>query len=254
MTVRIDVAFTLAGVSGSLHQTATAVIDVLRATTLNVRALDSGARRVVPTLEPDDAIRIRDRVGRDAVLLGGERNAVRIDGFDLDNSPATYTPERVAGMTIALTTTNGTRALHRVSNAGAAGTLCAAFANLDAVIETLARDNRREILIVCAGTEGNVSLEDLLCAGGIAAGLAVREPAYTLTDAARAAALLYHGVRDRLVEAVASSDHAQRLAQAGFGSDVVACAQRNTSTTVPVYTDGEIVSYGIPAVEPIPAP
>jgi 2-phosphosulfolactate phosphatase len=213
---------------------------VLRATTVIVRALDAGAKRIIPTLDPEDAIRVRERLGRDGVLLGGERNAVRIDGFDLDNSPASYTPESVGGATIAFTTTNGTRALQRVANAGAPRVICAAFANLAAVVDRLAGDERAHILIVCAGTEGAVSLEDTLCAGAIAAELVVRDPGVTLTDGARAAALLYNGVRERLVEAVASGDHAQKLASMGFAADVVAAAQRNVSTAVPVYSDAEI--------------
>jgi 2-phosphosulfolactate phosphatase len=237
---RLDVAFTLAGVGGGLRDTATAVIDVLRATTVIVRALDAGAHRIIPTLEPEDAIGVRERLGRATILLGGERNAVRIDGFDLDNSPASYTPQRVAGRTIALTTTNGTRALHRVANAGATRTLCAAFSNLDAVVAALAADERAQVLVVCAGTEGALSLEDVLCAGAISSGLVLGDPALVLSDAARVAALLYHGVRSRLPDAVASSEHAQRLAQAGFAADVLAAAQCNTSERVPVYQDGEI--------------
>jgi 2-phosphosulfolactate phosphatase len=237
---RLDIAFTPAGVGEGLHDTAVVVIDVLRATSVIVRALDAGAKRIIPTLDPDEAIRVRERLGRDGVLLGGERNNVRIDGFDLDNSPASYTPETVGGATIAFTTTNGTRALQRVANAGATNVVCAAFANLDAVVGRLASDARAHLLVVCAGTDGAVSLEDTLCAGGIAAGLVLRDPGVMLTDAGRAAALLYNGVRERLIEAVASGDHAQRLASMGFASDVVAAAQRDTSTGVPVYADGEI--------------
>jgi 2-phosphosulfolactate phosphatase len=236
---RLDVAFTPAGVGGDLAQTATVVIDVLRATTVIVRALDAGAERIIPTLDPDDALQVRAERGAD-VLLGGERNSVRIAGFDLDNSPASYRPETVGGATIAFTTTNGTRALQRVASAGATRVLCAAFANLDAVVERLASDERAHLLVVCAGTEGAVSLEDTLCAGAIAAGIVLRDPSVVLTDAGRAAALLYNGVRERLVEAVASGEHAQRLASLGFAADVVAAAQRNTSRGVPVYANTEI--------------
>ncbi len=237
---RLDIAFTPAGVGLGLDQTASVVIDVLRATTVIVRALDAGATRVIPTLEPDDAIRVREQLGRAGVLLGGERHAVRIAGFDLDNSPASYTPEVVGGKSIVFTTTNGTRALQRLASAGAAGVLCAAFSNLDAVVDRLVQDERAHILILCAGTEGAISLEDTLCAGAVAAGLVVRDPAVLLSDGGRAAALLYNGVRERLVEAVASGDHAQRLAGGGFAADVVFAAQRNTSTRVPVFSGSEI--------------
>ena len=67
-----------------------------------------------------DSLRRRETARRIAggcsageALLGGERGGVRIDGFDLDNSPAGYTAERVAGKTVVFTTTNGTAALLR---------------------------------------------------------------------------------------------------------------------------------------------
>ena len=98
------------------------VIDVLRATTTITAALAAGAERVIPCGELDDARRVREELagGRPPVsaLLGGERGGLPIAGFDLGNSPAEYTPERVAGRTIAFTTTNGTQAMLHCRQAG----------------------------------------------------------------------------------------------------------------------------------------
>src|SRR4051794_30793820 len=91
---------------------AVAVIDLLRATTTICQALASGACEVVPFLEIDETFAAADRVGRESVLLGGERGGTRITGFDLGNSPAEYTPQVVRGRTVFITTTNGTRALY----------------------------------------------------------------------------------------------------------------------------------------------
>ena len=91
---------------------AVVVIDVLRATSTICQALASGAREVVPFVEIDEALAAANKVGRKNVVLGGERKGVMIDGFDLGNSPAEYTPNAIQGRPVFITTTNGTRALH----------------------------------------------------------------------------------------------------------------------------------------------
>src|SRR3972149_9874236 len=86
------------------------VIDELRASSTIVQALGNGARAVFPVASIPEA---RKHAGQmNGVLLGGERGGLRIPGFDLGNSPSEYTRDRVAGKTIVLTTTNGTRAVH----------------------------------------------------------------------------------------------------------------------------------------------
>lgn len=143
------------------------VIDVLRATTTIVHALAAGARAVVPCGEIAQARQTAQRLGTDA-LLAGERGGLPIPGFDLGNSPAEFIPPRVEGKTIVFTTTNGTRALLRC--AGAECILLAAFVNFSAVCAELA--GRDEVAIVCAGTDGHVTREDVLLAGAIVDDLA----------------------------------------------------------------------------------
>lgn len=145
------------------------IIDVLRASTTIVHALAHGAKAVIPAGEVDESRRIaadypKDSVPRDSVLLGGEREGVLIEGFDLDNNPFAYSPEVVADKTIVFTTSNGTRALLRAGEADRI--LIGSFVNLQAVVNVLAADSR-PIHLVCAGTQGKITLEDVLCAGGI---------------------------------------------------------------------------------------
>src|SRR5205085_3368282 len=102
------------------------------------------------------------RAGR--VLLGGERGGVAPDGFDLGNSPREYTGHVCRGRALVLTTTNGTRALLRAAEADRI--LVAAFVNYSAVCEQL-RQDPRPIHMVCAGTNGTVTLEDTLLAGAL---------------------------------------------------------------------------------------
>ena len=137
------------------------VIDVLRASTTIVHALDSGAAEVIPCLEIDDARRVAADFALSEVVLGGEREGLPIDGFNLGNSPTEYTPQSVADKTVVFTTTNGTRAMSRCNRAGRV--LVGAFVNARAVFEQLV--GVRRIHLLCAGTRGEYGRDDILLAG-----------------------------------------------------------------------------------------
>ena len=135
------------------------VIDVLRATTTLTVALGHGARRVHPVATPEAA-----RAAREALpgaLLCGEREGLRIEGFDLGNSPFEYPVTRVAGRTLIFASTNGSLAM--LAAAACRRRTLAAFVNLGAVVERLAGE--RAVVIVCAGKLGRFALEDAACAG-----------------------------------------------------------------------------------------
>lgn len=240
MIERVDVAVTPSAVAIGLRGLVVVVIDVLRATTTITRALENDAVTVVPCLEPEDAIAVRNRVGRDRVLLGGERESRKINGFDLDNSPASYTSTIVTGKTIAFTTTNGTRALQRVGHAGATAVFCGALTNRKALVDALVAVDAREALLVCAGQDGEFSFEDFFCAGAIASACNERFPAIALSDAALAAAVTFRrGISD-IADSIAMGEHAQSLVGLGFRHDIDDAARIDTSGIVPIYRDGEI--------------
>lgn len=216
-----------------------AVVDVLRASTTIATALANGAAGVIPVAEPEDAIALGNRLGRDRVLFGGERDSQRIDGFDLDNSPASFTEAAIEGKTVVLTTTNGTRALRAVANAASVRT--AALVNRTAVADALAHEDG-DVVIVCAGDISGFALEDALGAGALVDTLLTLIGDVELCDGARAAALLYRAVAGRLADAVASADHAQVLAKKGFAGDVTRCAALDTLAVVPTLRDGVLVA------------
>ena len=152
---------------GELAGGVAVVIDVLRATTTITAALAAGAREVIPCLEVDDARREAANLPPGQAVLGGERGGLKIDGFDLGNSPSDYTPAAVAGRSLVFTTTNGTRAM---LHARAADEIwLAALVNLSAVVGRCAE--RKRIDLLCAGTGGKITREDVLLAGAIVARL-----------------------------------------------------------------------------------
>ncbi len=155
------------------------VIDVLRASTTITHALAHGAEVVVPCVEVDEALAHRQR--DPDCLLGGERGGLPIPGFDLGNSPGDYTPERVAGRKLVFTTTNGTRAMAACRQAQRV--LVGCFAHREHLVDLL-RGIGEPLHLVCAGTDGVISREDVLMAGCITADLMLRGGRWTLNDEA----------------------------------------------------------------------
>lgn len=149
----------------SLRGRSAVVIDVLRASTTITHALAHGASAVIPTEQVEQAWEVAKELPVEDRLLGGERESVTIEGFDLDNSPFSYTPERVTGKTVIFTTTNGTFALQKCSQAERI--LIGSFTNLSAIVESLI-SFQLPVHLVCAGTNRQLTAEDILFAGAVA--------------------------------------------------------------------------------------
>lgn len=190
-----------------LSRTVCVVFDVLRATSTLVTALQNGAAAIIPVSEISEALEIKKQ--RPEVLIGGERNGVKIHAggvdFDFGNSPREYA--NVRGKTIVTTTTNGTRAL-RVC-AGARMVLAAAFLNLGATAKFLHEKNFADILLVCAGTQENAALEDVLAAGALCEALLGGKPAFS--DSAQMALAAFRQAKGDLAGAVRESENARHL-------------------------------------------
>jgi 2-phosphosulfolactate phosphatase len=224
-----------------LEGSAVAVIDVLRATSTICQALASGAREVVPFVEIEEAVAAANRTGRENVVLGGERRGLRIEGFDLGNSPAEYTVSAVQGRPVFITTTNGTRALQHARLAKSV--VAASFLNLSAVVASL--KDEPQIDILCAGTDGLETSEDILLAGAIVYQLLSGQPSrWSVNEGVIAARREWEKIaaaadanHRALHQLVASSLNAslggQNCIEAGNGSDNLYCAQVDLLHVVP---------------------
>lgn len=205
------------------------VVDVLRAATTVVHALAAGCTCVRPCLEVDEARALADEMRAGRVVLGGERNGVKLPDFDLGNSPREYCGKLCRGSTLVLTTTNGTRALHRAAAAERA--LLGSFTNYSAVCEQL-RQDARPIHIICAGTEGEVSLEDTLFAGAVVDFLCdVVE--VRLNDSARLAWDCFEHHGQVLQGALELSRGGANLKALGYDDDIKLAAQVDLFHLVP---------------------
>lgn len=233
--MRLDVAFTPAEARGAAAQRTVVVIDVLRATSTITHALVNGAKSVLPVATVEDAARTAERIGRDAVLLCGERDTRPIHGFQLGNAPAEFTAERVGGRTLVMTTTNGTPAL--LAAGGATRTYVASLLNVAAVARRLMEEGG-EALLVCAGREGAFALEDALCAGRILQRVHEQGGGVIGNDAAAAA--MHLAARPPDVRVLARTAAGRRLRELGRTEDIAFCAREDVYDVVPVLDEHRI--------------
>jgi len=216
------------------------VIDVLRACSTIVTALDNGARAVMPVLDMAQAGKIAANLDPDVYRLGGERDAEKIEGYHLGNSPLEYTSDVVEGRDIILNTTNGTKALARAKSARHLVAGC--FLNASRVVEAI-RKVDQDVVIICAGRQNRISLEDTICAGLLLDRLWDGSEPGLVTDSAHTAFTLYHNDSQTLSEALRRANHAQRLMDRGYTEDVDYCYQVDTLPVLPYYTDNRLVLY-----------
>lgn len=205
------------------------VIDVLRATTTIVHALAAGCKMVRPCGAIDEARKLADQMRAGRVLLCGERDGLPLPGFDVGNSPREYTAAKCHGTTLVLTTTNGTRALIRASEAERV--LVGAFVNFSAVCEQIQADPR-PLHIVCAGSAGAVTLEDTLLAGAFV-DFVCEIAEVRLNDSARLAWDCFENHGQVLLGALEISEGGANLRALGYDEDIKAAAVVDKFALVP---------------------
>jgi 2-phosphosulfolactate phosphatase len=199
------------------------VIDVIRATSTIAQALASGYEHVFCAAEVESARSLRKELG--GGLLGGERKAVRIPGFDLGNSPREYLEAR--DETLVLSTTNGTRAVVSAA-ARCERVFLASLLNLAAVVDQV-RAAGDDAIVVCAGVEGTLALDDAYVAGRI-----VELLGWERTDASEAAARLA-GTWGGAEEAFRASKSGRNLLENApeLEADIAFCARESVLDVVP---------------------
>jgi 2-phosphosulfolactate phosphatase len=213
--VRVHVAFTPAETT---PVPTAIVIDVLRATSTVVQAIEAGYERVYCCAEVEEAFALRDNLG-DAVLAG-ERGGNPLPGFDFGNSPLEFLTPRAE--TLVLTTTNGTRAIVQAA-ANCDAVLIGSLLNIGAVAAA-ARGLGHDVEIVCAGFRGGYCEDDAYCAGRIAA-LVGGEPTHAAERALELAT--------SFPTAESALRGIRRVAETVTEEDLAWCARENVADAVP---------------------
>jgi 2-phosphosulfolactate phosphatase len=206
------------------------VIDVLRSTTTLTYAFGAGLSVIIPVLRVEDALAFRSS-GISGVILGGERGCRRIEQFDVSNSPSEMRPEVVKGKTMVFTSTNG--ALAMIAANTAKKIALGSFVNIDALTDELKTENR--IVIICSGTEGKITSEDILLAGLITEKLKEKNNEIILDPIANSCLIAWNkeSKKRSLLENLRISDGAKKLLQCGFDKDIEAAAKYNEINIVP---------------------
>jgi 2-phosphosulfolactate phosphatase len=215
--VRVHVAFTPAEAAAAPIGI---VVDVVRATSSIAQALAAGYERVLCCREIDEARALREELGAGAVV-GGEREAVLIEGFDVGASPREFAAGPPLAPTLILTTTNGTASILAAA-ASCERVLLGSLLNLGAVARAVDAD----VAVVCAGFKGAFAFDDAYCAGRIVAKLDGE-----LTDAANAAELLARAYPDPL-----AGLNARTYGPPGLEQDIEFCARVDALDVVPRFS------------------
>lgn len=236
--MRVDIIGTAAEVTDErVSGKQVAVIDVFRATSVIVTALENGAREIIPVTDVQECFRLKEELTalrpNEKIVLGGERKTELIEGFDLDNSPLKYSPEAVDGATIIMSTTNGTRAVNCARGA-AEKIYIAALLNADAVAEAMGKQ-QKDIVLVCSGRHDRFTVEDGLCAGMMAHYLSAHH-GYEPTDFAWWCADLYQRWQDDLRGALENCRHYRDIRDR-WAEDIEWCLGRNQIQVVPLLND-----------------
>lgn len=210
------------------------VIDVLRATSVVAAALANGVVKIKTVQTPQQALTLKTQNAK--LLLAGERNAQRLDGFDFGNSPLEMDKEQLRGREMVLCTSNGTQAV--AASHHAKNVITAAFVNMAAVINQL-DSLEDDISIICSGTNGRFSLDDTLAASVLVNRL-TRTKEYRLSDSAQAM-ILMHLDENRIGESLKDCYHLNLLVSKGFQKDVDYCLTLDSLDVVPQMRNGYFV-------------
>jgi len=204
-----------------------------------ITALANGCQGIIATAEIDAAQQLAEKFPSGTVLLGGERDGFRIPGFDLSNSPAEYTKDRVYGKKIIFTSSNGSQ-LFRFA-AAAENTVVAAFSNISVVADFIVK-RQRDVAILCAGKESRFALEDAVCGGMLVDKIAGKlRLKLQGNDSAFAARILYQSYAADILNMLYQSSHGKYLIDIGQESDLALCAAIDAIPVLPVLKGGELI-------------
>ena len=222
------------------------VIDVLRATTTIATALDAGAE-AVQTFSNIETLRSESNSWeKNKRLLAGERGGVKVEGFDLGNSPLACTADVVKDKRLFLTTTNGTRALQRVEQSPCV--ITAAQINRQAAVNYILETQPEIVWMVGSGWQGDYSVEDTACAGAIAQSIFQQSDTSPVdlfgNDEVIGAIALYEQWKDNLLNVFRQCSHGQRLLKLQGDEDLKYCSQTDILDILPIQKEpGVLVSY-----------
>lgn len=210
------------------------VIDVLRASSTIVTALDTGFTSIIPVATANDAYALRSK----STLLAGEIHCKKIDRFDYNNSPTDIRNTNNTGKQLVLTTTNGTKALEKAMEADSL--LIGCFLNASACIKE-ALQKKADITMYCAGTRNEFALEDGLAAGMMIHLAKKQNSSIEACDFSKAMEACYHQLAPRLSKFLPTTTTGKRLVHHKYTEDLQYCSQIDILSIAPILKERRII-------------
>ncbi|MDP4267473.1 MAG: 2-phosphosulfolactate phosphatase [Bacteroidota bacterium] len=216
------------------HNKIVVIVDILRATSVICSALDNGVKTVKPVAEVEEAFKLREA----GYLVVAERNGMIVEGADLGNTPLIYTDGKYAGKSIALTTTNGTKAIE-VAKGHENKIIIGSFLNFSTLVNWLT-DQDDDILILCAGWKNHFNLEDTVFAGAVIEKLINSGNFSTICDSAIASLELFYKAKNDIFYFIKDSSHFKRLEKLNLIDDIKYCLSFDKTNVLPILRNGDL--------------
>ncbi|WP_246234561.1 2-phosphosulfolactate phosphatase [Bacillus aquiflavi] len=215
------------------------VLDVLLATSTITACFSYGAKEVYPVVDEAEARSLANKMVNKDVCLVGEFDGQTIEQF-LDPTPLSLR-EHMKGKSIILSTTNGTVAIRKASNAKKV--FICSLLNGRAVAKEIAQAYENEtIIVICSGSKNKFSLEDFYGAGYFISQLA-DEREIKLTDSALTAKLFYEQFASESKQMLTESKVGKKLTQIGIGDDVEFVSMQGIITVIPQLVNNRLINY-----------
>jgi len=210
------------------------VIDVLRACSAICTAFENGAAEIIPVAEAEEAREYKKK----GFLVAAERDGFTLDFADFGNSPFNFTRDRVEGRTIAYSTTNGTRILEMTEKSYK--TIIGSFLNISSVTDWILNE-KKDVILFCAGWKDRFSLEDAVCAGAYSSRLIESGKFFTICDSVHASLDIWDKARNNLREYIEKAAQRTRLREKGLDDCIDFCLTADYTTIIPVVEKGKII-------------
>ncbi len=217
----------------TLQNTSVVVTDIFRATSCMVTGLAHKIESITPVASVQECADLQ----ANGYIAAAERDAQKVPGFELDNSPFSYMNPDLIGKKIAMTTTNGTLSISKVKDQ-AQEILVGAFLNLDALTKYL-QNSSLNVLVVCAGWKSTPCLEDTLFAGALANALS--KQFMLADDSATMAHRLYLQAQSDLKGYLQEASHLKRLSGLGIEKDIDFCLTPSLYDVLPILINNKLV-------------
>ncbi len=205
------------------------VFDVLLATTVITSFFAGGAAALYPVLDAKEGLTVNEKEKPKRPLLVGEKKGLPLEGFQ-PPSPSVLKKE-AANKHIILSTTNGTVALRKAEAADR--TYASSLLNNFSAAKELLKKQNQDIIIICAGSDGQFCLEDYYGAGHLISHLTRLDKSLELSDAAIGAWKLYEGNQDA-VSILQDTAVGKMLKRFGYEKDIIYAANQDIYPVLPM--------------------